>query len=94
MYYGDNTFAIDLRTPGHRLNGYIWANSLSADAVESLRKLRISTEIECECDENIKEKSSYGYKWHNGKDSFKDGVSFMVSINRSDEQEPFGVSMG
>ena len=94
MYYGNNTFALDLRTSEHRFLAYAWINSLSVEAVNSLRKLRISVEIECDCEAAASAKAKKGYKWYQGKDAFLDGVSFTISINRSCEEEPFGISMG
>ncbi|KAK3704782.1 hypothetical protein LTR37_013613 [Vermiconidia calcicola] len=88
MYYGDNTFAIDLTIDDHYLSALKWINGLSADAVASLRKVRISTRLFCLCKEAVRASGD-----HSIVESIKISMSFAVSINKTCEEEPFGVLM-
>ncbi|KAK3705651.1 hypothetical protein LTR37_013259 [Vermiconidia calcicola] len=88
MYYGDNTFAIDLMIDDHYLSALKWINGLSADAVASLRKVRMSTRLFCNCKEAVQARGGYC-----SVQSMKISTSFAVSINKTCEEEPFGVLM-
>lgn len=54
MFYGDNSFAIDMRSASNAALAWQWLDSLSAEAVASIRKLRLTTIVDCSCEKPFK----------------------------------------
>ena len=80
--------ALDFKTDENYLSAYVWINSLSFEAVASLRKLRISTFVLCQCESAFEARAKGGYCALSSKGS----INFAISINRNCE-ESSGVSM-
>ena len=50
IFYGNNSFAFDLGTSRGSLHAKQWINWVPLNAIASLRKLRLTTEIPCKCE--------------------------------------------
>ncbi|TKA54900.1 hypothetical protein B0A55_12364, partial [Friedmanniomyces simplex] len=97
MIYGNALFAVDVRSIFNAGMAWEWVNALSEEAIAALRKLRITTIMECECrNKHVALGSGPVFDGGSGypikADPKKGWLSIKMTVERSCTEEPYGVS--